>query len=275
MDVQCFRAARPLFTMATILAIATVTACSSSGTTPAVVGAVGSAPAVKPTVANVTPFRQGDADSLSLAAKPYLNKVADPSGKTTWSVTFSRAASSASGEMTSGGFLSPAEDGSLQQYNQSATSACGSTWASVLAAGHPTGATFVAVKLDVADSSIDPDLQIQEWDAVAPPTAVRALTQMVTTCGARLKVGVDPRRGSLVNTSVAQPVQILGNPALAIQTTRTPDSRNAWNSLVAFSGTRMLAITSRGWTDGAPDKPPLPNDVLAGLASVLLGPSGG
>jgi hypothetical protein len=265
-------AARPLFTVATILAVTAVTSCSASGTTPAVAGAVGSTPAVKHTVANVTPLGQGDADSLSLAAKQYLNKVVDPSGKTTWSVTFSRAASSASGELTFVGFMSPAEDGSFQAYNQSVATACATTSSSVLAAGHPTGATFVTVKLGVANSGNGPDLQIQEWDAVAPPAAVRALTQMATTCGSRLVIRPNgPWR--VVDTSVAQPVQVLGSPAVAIQVTQTPLFRQPWNSLIAFSGARMLAVSSRALY--SPDIPPLPNDVLAELASALLRPSGG
>lgn len=272
MNVQRFRAARPLLTVATILAVTAVTSCSSSSATPADVRAVSSTPAATPSATKVTVLLgQADADSLSLRAEHYLNGL-DTSGKTTWSVTFSRAASSASGELTFVGFLSPA-DGSLQPYNQSVASACGSTSSSVLAGGHPTGSTFLTVKLDVADSSVDPDLQIQEWDAVAPPAAVRALTQMATTCGSRLVFG----RSSgvpLVYTFVAQPVQVLGSPAVAIQTTQTP-GRKPWNSLVVSSKTRILVVSSRGWSDGGNDKPPLANDVLTQLATVLLRSSGG
>jgi hypothetical protein len=263
-------AARPLLTVATILAVTAVTSCSLSSATPADVRAVSSRPAATPAATKVSVLGQADADSLSLRAKQYLNGL-DTSGKTTWSVTFSREASSASGELTFVGFISPA-DGSLQPYNQSVASACGSKSSSVLAAGHPTGATFLTVRLDAYSSY--PDLEIQEWDAVAPSAAIQALTQMATTCGSRLVFAPTPQGVPLVYTFVAQPVQVLGSPAVAIQTTQTP-GRKPWNSLVVSSKTRMLVVSSRGWSDGGNDKPALANDVLVQLASALLSPSGG
>jgi len=283
MDVHRFRAARPLLTVATILAV-TVTSCSSASTTPASAGAVSSTPVATSTATKVTALGQGDAGTLSLAAKQYLNREVDTPGKTTWSVTFSRAASSESGQLRFGEFVSP--DGStggftasdiepqdykfqlqefksiLQEYNQRAASACGTASSSVLAAGHSTRTTFLTAELG-GEHSIDTYLEIQEWDAVAPSAAVQALSQMATTCGSRLADR---------SPFAAQSVQVLGSPALATQTSQ---GNKAWNSLVAFSGTRMIAVSSQGWNDGAPDKPPLTNDVLTQLASALLGPSVG
>jgi hypothetical protein len=300
MAIQRFRSTRPLLTVVTILVITAVTSCSSSNTTRAAAGGVSSTPGATPTAMKLTALGQRDAISLSLRAKQYLNAVAkqylnpvlDISG--TWSVFFSRAASSESGQLGFGSFTSPdGENGGsspsafdpkdykaylqenkarLEEFNQVVASACGTTWSTVLDGGRSTGSTFLTAELR-GDESSDSVLQIQEWDAVAPSAAVQALTQVATTCGSRLVIGSSDSRRPLL-TSSAQSVQVLGSPAVAIQSMETP-GREPLNSLIAFSGTRMLAVSSQGWNDGAPDKPPLPNGVLTQLASALLHPSGG
>ena len=217
----------------------------------------------------MTALGQRDANSLSLRAKQYLNAAAtqylnpvpDTSGKPTWSVSYSRVASPESGQVPFGLFSAPRGGG-----NRLVASVCGTTWTTLMRAGFSTRSPFVTAELRGEESS-DPVLQIGEWDIVAPPAAVQALTQVATTCGSRLRFG-----GTEELTSSAQSVQVLGSPAVAIQS--MPNHRELLNSLFAFSGTRMLVVSSHGWADGAPDKPPLPNDVLTQLASALLRPSG-
>ena len=270
MDVQPFRSTRPLLTVAMILLITAVTSCSSSSTTRTTAGGVSSTPGATPSAARVTALGQRDVNSLSLRAKQYLNAAAkqyltpvpNQSGNPTWSVSSSQVASPESGQVPFSLF-SPVQGGGNS--NRLVARACGTTWTTLMHAGFSTRSPFVTAELrGDGEESSDPDLQIGEWDAVAPPAAVTALTQVATTCGSRLWFG------SVEFTSSAQSVQVLGSPAVAIQS--MPNHRELLNSLFAFSGTRMLIVSSHGWADGAPDKPPLPNDVLTQLASALLRP---
>jgi hypothetical protein len=273
-STQRLRAAGPFLSLFAILAVTAVTSYSSS-TTPGGATAVSSTPAATSAATKLTSFDQGDADKLAVAATRSLGKL-DPnqlypidSGPYT-----PRARKSASGQPVLIGVAAPdgfvktqASVSDLRGYNQrAAASGCDPTAISgVVAAGRSTGTTFIDVNLQPGVSQFS----MQEWNAVDPPAAVRALTQMAKSCGQQLWNGED---GS--DTYTVQSIQVLGGPALAIETLGTKNP-HAENMLVAFSGPRMLAIDSKGHLQGQGGEPPLTTDVLALLASALLAPSGG
>jgi hypothetical protein len=223
----------------------------------------------------VTSLDQGDADSLASATERRLDLLDPTQLYPIEAGPYSpRARKSASGQLLLDGFVAPdgfvktrASVSDLRAYNQSAVaSGCDPTTISgVVAAGRSTGTTFIDLNLNPADGQF----WMQEWNATDPPAAVQALTQMATSCGKQLWNGNDG-----ADTFTVQSVRVLGGPALAIETLGT-NNPHAQNMLVAFSGTRMLAINSKGHLQGQGGAPPLTTDVLAQLASGLLGPSGG
>ena len=269
-----FRAVGPLLSLFAILAVIAVTSCSSS-TTPSGATAVSSTPAAKSATTVVTSLNQGDADSLAAAAERHLNLLDPTQLYPIDDGPYSpKARKSESGQLVLVGFLAPdgfvktrASVSDLRAYDQSAVaSGCDPTTISgLVTAGRSTGTAFLDVKLRPEVNQF----WMQEWNATDPPAAVQALTQMATSCGKQLWNGKD---GS--DTYTVQSVRVLGGPALAIMTLGTR-SAHAQNMLVAFSGTRMLAMNSRGFPQDPGGVPPLTTDVLAQLASALLGPSGG
>lgn len=273
-SAQRLRAARPRLTLFAILAVTAVTSCSSSAT-PGGATAVSSTPATTSAATKVALLDQADADSLASAAERRLDLLDPTQLYPIDDGPYSpKARKSASGQLVLVGFLAPdgfvktqASVSYLRAYDQSAVaSGCDpATISGVVAAGRSIGTAFLDVKLRPKVNQF----WMQEWNAADPPAAVQALTQMATFCGKQLWNGKD---GS--DTYTVQSVRVLGGPALAIETLGTK-SANAQNMLVAFSGTRMLAINSRGFPQGPGGEPPLTTDVLAQLASALLGPSGG
>ena len=200
MDVQPFRSTRPLLTVAMILLITAVTSCSSSSTTRATAGGVSSTPGATPSAARVTALGQRDVNSLSLRAKQYLNAAAkqyltpvpNQSGNPTWSVSSSQVASPESGQVPFSLF-SPVQGGGNS--NRLVARACATTWTTLMHAGFSTRSPFVTAELrGDGEESSDPDLQIGEWDAVAPPAAVTALTQVRSSPHGVPRVPSAPRR---------------------------------------------------------------------------------